>query len=149
MTLKICHLISGDLWAGAEAVAFQLLRGLQSREDVKLFVILLNPGALREKLELAGIEVVLLDEKERSFLNILWAATKVVRAKRPDILHSHRYKEHFLAYLLSLSLESVTKLVATQHGMPEFYDSDPSIRQRLKSRLNFALLAKKFHKNYC
>ena len=146
MALKICHLISGDLWAGAESVAFQLLTGLQSRPEVELFVILLNSGTLRDKLEKANIAVTVIDEKKRTFLEIAWLAAKMLRTNRPHILHSHRYKEHFLGYLLSLSLGSATKLVATQHGMPEIYDGTAGFRYRLQNRLSYALLSKKFHK---
>jgi len=54
MTLKICHLISGDHWAGAEVMAFQLLSGLNTLPGIDLFVILLNKGRLSDELSKCG-----------------------------------------------------------------------------------------------
>ena len=46
--LKICHIISGDLWAGAEVMAYHLLRGLKSLGDLSITAIVLNEGKLAE-----------------------------------------------------------------------------------------------------
>src|SRR6266699_3512096 len=51
MTLKICHLISGDYWAGAEVMASHLLCGLNTLPGIDLFVILLNKGRLSDDLQ--------------------------------------------------------------------------------------------------
>jgi len=146
MTLKICHLISGDLWAGAEVMAFHLLRGLNTLPGIDLFVILLNKGRLSDELENVGIPTCVLDEGKRSFLEIVGMAAKAVRRWAPHILHSHRYKENILSYLVSITLRKYASLVSTQHGMPELYDGRPSLLHRLKSRANYRLLASRFDK---
>jgi glycosyltransferase involved in cell wall biosynthesis len=144
MTLKICHLISGDLWAGAEVMAFHLLNGLKTLPGVDLFVILLNKGRLSEELERSGIPVYVMDESKRSFPEIAGMSAKIVRKWAPQILHSHRYKENILSYLISIPLKKDVALVSTQHGMPEFYDGGPSLVHRLKSKLNYGVLASRF-----
>ncbi|MCI0559287.1 MAG: glycosyltransferase, partial [Nitrososphaera sp.] len=144
MMLRICHLISGDLWAGAEVMAFHLLNGLKALPGVELFVILLNPGRLSEELEGRGIPIYVINESKCSFAEIAWIATKIVRKRAPRILHSHRYKENILSYLISNTLAKDTVLVSTQHGMPEFYGGCRSAAHRLKSALHYRLLASKF-----
>lgn len=146
MKLKICHLISGDLWAGAEVMAFHLLSGLYKQPGIDLFVILLNNGRLTDELKNIGISTLVLDESKRSFPEILWQASKEARRRGPHILHSHRYKENILSYLVSISLPERTALISTQHGMPELYDARPNLPQRLKLYANYKLLASRFDK---
>ena len=146
MKLKICHLISGDLWAGAEVMAFHLLSGLNTMPGIDLFVILLNKGRLSIELENVGISTCVLDEDKRSFLEIVSLAARMVKTRGPHILHSHRYKENILSYLVSITLRENVALVSTQHGMPEVYDGRPSLLQRLKSHANYRLLASRFDK---
>src|SRR6266852_5312011 len=121
MRLRICHLISGDLWAGAEVMALHLLGGLNRLPGIDLFVILLNKGRLSDQLESAGIPTCVFDESKHSFLEIAVSAARAARKWAPHILHSHRYKENILSYLVSLSLRDRASLVSTQHGMPEIY----------------------------
>lgn len=144
MTLKICHLISGDLWAGAEVMAFNLLGGLKTLPGIELFVIVLNRGRLSQALERLGISVYVIDESEHSFLTIIRRTASIVRRHAPQVIHAHRYKENILAYLVSIALPEGAALVSTQHGMPETYHRSPSLGQRLKSSVNYKLLASKF-----
>lgn len=144
MRLKICHIISGDLWAGAEVMAFQLLRGLSKLPGVDLSVILLNKGRLSDELESAAIPTVVLDENQRSFIGIIGQAARILKDKEPQILHSHRYKENILSYLVSFALRKKAALVSTQHGIPELYAARPGLLNRLKLHANYKLLATKF-----
>ncbi|MGH7773434.1 MAG: glycosyltransferase family 4 protein [Candidatus Binatia bacterium] len=146
MTLKICHLISGDLWGGAEVMAFHLLNGLQALPGVDLFVILLNEGRLSEELHGLGIPTYVINESKRSFAEIAWIATEIVRKRAPRIIHSHRYKENILSYLIANTLAKDAVLVSTQHGMPEFYGGFPSMVHRLKSALHYRLVASRFER---
>ena len=45
--LRVMHIISGDLWAGAEVQAFTLLQQLEAR--VQLHVVILNQGELSQR----------------------------------------------------------------------------------------------------
>lgn len=127
-------------------MAFHLLRGLSTLPGIDLFVILLNKGRLSDELQNAGIPTCVLDEGKRSFLEIIRLTARMVRMKEPHILHSHRYKENILSYLVSLTLRENAALVSTQHGMPELYDGRPSLLHRLKSHANYRLLATRFDK---
>src|SRR5258706_11441816 len=127
-------------------MASHLLSGLNTLPGIDLFVILLNKGRLSDDLQNAGIPTYVLDEGKQSFLEITWLVTKAVRSWAPHILHSHRYKENILSYLVSLTLRKGASLVSTQHGMPEFYNGGPSLLHRLKSHTNYRLLATRFYK---
>ncbi len=127
-------------------MAFHLLTGLNTLPGIDLFVILLNKGRLSDELENVGIPTCVLDEGKRSFLEIVGLAAKAVRRRAPHLLHSHRYKENILSYVVSITLRENASLVSTQHGMPELYDGRPSLLHRLKSHANYRLLATKFDK---
>ena len=127
-------------------MAFHLLRGLNALPGIELFVILLNQARLSDELENAGIPTCVLDEGKRSFPQIVGLAARAARRKAPHVLHSHRYKENILAYLVSMTLSGKAALVSTQHGMPEVYAGRPGLLQRLKLRANYGLLASRFDK---
>ena len=55
--MKVCHLASGDLWAGAEVQLAMLLRGLVRYKNLELRAILFNSGILAERIAEAGIPV--------------------------------------------------------------------------------------------
>ena len=141
--LKVLHLVSGDLWAGAESMAFNLLRRLKSRDDLELSVILLNEGKLAAKLRAEGIAVRVIDESLNSFTALARKILHIAGENPPDIIHSHRYKENFLAALISLRGGGI-RLVATQHGLPELHTKGPGFFSRIKLRANFLVLSRFF-----
>lgn len=119
--IKICHIISGDLWAGAEILAYNLLYYLSKKKDVIVEAVLLNHGILEEELKKLGITVYVFDEKNMSFLNILHKTRMILKKEKPEILHSHRYKENILSYLstINTNLRKEVKIISTQHGLPD------------------------------
>jgi len=46
--IKILHIASGDLWAGAEAQLFTLASHLKTLDNTSIYVILLNHGTLEK-----------------------------------------------------------------------------------------------------
>lgn len=143
--LRVCHLISGDLWAGAEVMACHLLKQLRTLRNIELTVIVLNERRLARELRAAGLSVQVVDESRHSFLQIANAIRKILAQHPPDILHAHRYKENLLAFLVSRFYPSVC-LIATQHGLPETHDHSVSWSGRLKSKVNFFVLYRFFQK---
>jgi len=139
--MHICHIISGDLWAGAEVMACQLLKSLHLSQDIKLSVLLMNDGRLASELRKAGIQVLVISEQDNSFIKILLTAFRLFSHNPPDIFHAHRYKENFLAYLLSILIGS--HLVTTQHGLPEI--KKKSFVATIINCFNFFLLRFFFH----
>lgn len=123
---RVMHVISGDLWAGAEVQAYTLLT--QLHQDCQLHVAVMNPGRLQAQLHEAGITVSVLDESRLSSFTILRQLRQLMLEFQPDIVHTHRQKEHILGSLANLlSVRAVC--VRTSHGAPEF---EPKGRQRLQ-----------------
>lgn len=116
--IRVCHIDSGDLWAGAEVNTTTLLKALAARPELQLSAILLNEGEMSRRLRSAGIEVQVIPESEHGFVAILREATDLLRARPVSILHSHRYKENLLAALLVRRC-GIPHLVCTRHGAPE------------------------------
>jgi len=141
--IKICHIISGDLWAGAEVMAFHLLKGLTKYEDVDLSVVLLNEGRLAEEIRRLGVPLEVIDESKTAFSKMIWAVRKMLNSVSPDVIHSHRYKENILSYLASKTRKG-GKLIGTQHGMPESYGGKRSLKNHLISNFNSLLLSRCF-----
>jgi glycosyltransferase involved in cell wall biosynthesis len=145
---KVAHIISGDLWAGAEVMVFNLMTDLSKIRNLKIYAILLNEGRLSEELDRAGISIYILNEKNLSFISILHRLNCILKIIKPDILHSHRYKENLLAFL-SKFLSDADHLVATQHGMPEYFRGKRSIHHTVVTRLNFFLMKHTFDRIIC
>jgi len=116
--LSVCHVVSGDLWAGAESQLAALLGILAQREDLRLSAILLNQGRLADQIGQYGIEVKVISETDKGFYRILQEAALYLRCRDVRILHSHRYKENMLAALLAWRCR-IPIVVRTQHGLPE------------------------------
>ncbi|MEJ2044631.1 MAG: glycosyltransferase [Reinekea sp.] len=115
--LKILHIISGDLWAGAEVQAYTLLKHLQPHCTIN--AIVLNKGILADKIESLGIPVTILDENQLSFLQIFKRTRQVIRQTRPNIIHTHRQKENILGAIANATTNRA-KCLRTVHGAPEF-----------------------------
>ncbi len=129
--LRVMHIISGDLWAGAEVQAYTLLKHLA--KDVDIFVILMNQGELSEKLQQLGIKIEIIDEKHHSSLSIIFKILRQIRQFKPDVIHTHRQKENILgsiANLLAIAFRGkLTPSVRTAHGAPEF---NPKGKQKIQ-----------------
>jgi glycosyltransferase involved in cell wall biosynthesis len=116
--MKVCHIASGDRWAGAEVQLATLLRALRQIKDVDVSAILLNEGRLADEARKSGIEVCVIPESKQNFLQILSAATRFLRGRNIQVLHSHRYKESLLAAITAKRC-GVPVQVSSRHGAPE------------------------------
>jgi L-malate glycosyltransferase len=126
--ISVCHIVSGDLWAGAEAQVAALLKSLSCNPAFRLSAILLNQGRLSEELRKSGLEVKVIPETENSFISVLREATKFLRDRPVHILHSHRYKENLLAALLARRCH-IPVVIRTQHGAPEPFGGLKALKQ--------------------
>jgi len=116
--IKVLHLISGDLWAGAEAQAEMLLSWLKRNPELEVSAIIFNEGRLSQKLKSLDIPVYLLDEKRNNSLLLFMKVRKILSKDRIQILHTHRYKENVIGGLAGSS-SGVPCLVQTVHGLKE------------------------------
>jgi L-malate glycosyltransferase len=119
--IRVCHLASGDLWAGAEAQIAMLLSKLSKLQGFKLSVVLLNSGRLAEELEKEEIPVTILDENRLSSFQILRRFISYLIKGHIDILHIHGYKQNILG-CIAAQVSSVKATIKTVHGLEEpFY----------------------------
>lgn len=116
--LVVTHVVSGDIWAGAEAQVCQLVRALQANQTVSPTAVVFNDGALMQKLKAAGIPVTLADESVESPLGIIRGICRHLRQHQTDIVHTHGFKENVLG-TIAQKLCRVPKSLRTAHGNPE------------------------------
>src|SRR5262245_37568246 len=119
--MRVTHLASGDLWAGAENQLYNLVLGLQRTQDVDVDVILLNEGLLAERLRHAGVMVTVYPENQLGGMELLSTIRRHLVAHQTGILHTHRYKENVLG-AFAAALTSGARSTRTLHGAPEFYN---------------------------
>ncbi|HVP31970.1 MAG TPA: glycosyltransferase [Myxococcota bacterium] len=131
METRVVHVLSGDLWAGAEVATFHLLRALARRSELEVAAIVLNPGELASRLAAAGVAVEVEPEEGRGFASLVRAVR--ARLSHADLVHAHRYKEDLLAAL------SGRPWLATQHGRPEPFGGASAWRMRGYLALDLAL----------
>jgi glycosyltransferase involved in cell wall biosynthesis len=111
------HLLSGDLWAGAEVQAFHLLVALKGRGRYEPHALLFNEGMLAAKLRQEEIPVSVLPEKGIGTIRLARGAGRALSETRPVLVHSHGYKEDWVASLSTRGGRTVP-LLRTQHGSP-------------------------------
>lgn len=116
--LRVLHVASGDLWAGAEAQTFTLISHLVRMPETEAAAVLMNEGTLAEKLRSIGVSVYVSDERKAGLLRILGFLRAVLRAWCPDVIHTHRQKENILGSLANWSSQGVP-CVRTVHGGKE------------------------------
>jgi L-malate glycosyltransferase len=116
--IRVLHVASGDLWAGAEAQMYQLLSALRTRPDVQVSAVIFNPGELADRLRVAGVAVTVLDERSTGPLGLLRGILRIVKVTRAQVVHTHRFKENILGSIAA-RLSGSALSVRTVHGRPE------------------------------
>ena len=116
--LHILHIVSGDLWAGAEVQLFTLAKALYHYTPAALSVVILNRGKLEQELCKTGIRVMVLDESELNTFQLLRQLGRIVRELRPDVIHTHRTKENILGSITA-RLGGDIPSIRTAHGAQE------------------------------
>jgi L-malate glycosyltransferase len=139
----ILHVFSGDLWAGAEVVIFNLLSRLKEDGQLRVLALSLNEGVLAEKLRAVGVTTYVVPEARHSLANILRQAIRLLKDTPIDAIHTHRYKENLLGWLLAKRL-GVGETITTVHGLPEAPTRRRTPISHLRSQLNYFLLRRGF-----
>ena len=98
--VKVCHVAMGDLWAGAEAQLLSLMRYLTRLPGFEWSVILFNEGRLAEELRKLPVSLTIIPERAFNPLGIAYHLGKTLRHIRPDIVHTHKYKDSFIGTTL-------------------------------------------------
>lgn len=116
--MKICHVAMGDLWAGAEAQLLSLMRYLTRLPGFEWSVILLNEGRLAEELRKLPLSLTVIPERAFSPMGIAYRLGKTLWRIRPDIVHTHKYKDSFIGALVAKAMR-IPHVVRIVHGLPE------------------------------
>src|SRR5687767_4054869 len=88
--LRVCHVMTADLWAGAEVQVATTAAYLIARPDVNLSAVLLNEGLLARELRRLGVQVAVVDETRTSALGILRFLTRFLKENDIELVHTHR-----------------------------------------------------------
>lgn len=119
--MRILHIASGDLWAGAEAQIHTLLSRLSTKYETK--VILFNDGELADRLRQSNVDVIILAESTYNSFSLFLKILANIRHLKPDIVHTHRQKENILGSFACLLCRIFynQKIVSfrTTHGAQE------------------------------
>lgn len=113
----LIHVISGDLWAGAESQVYNNLYALKEEDKWNVTCLLFNAGILKNKLDAIGVKTYLIDENTNSTLLMCFKIYKLIREIRPSLLHVHHTKEHLLGLLCSMLIRKKIPLIRTVHGL--------------------------------
>ncbi|HEU4891310.1 MAG TPA: glycosyltransferase [Vicinamibacterales bacterium] len=116
--MRVCHVMSADLWAGAEVQVATLTSYLARSSEVTLSVVLFNDGSLAAELRRIGIDVTVVDERNHGAVDIVKALTTHFRVRQTDIVHTHRYKDNILATAAAL-VAGGPRIIRTVHGLTE------------------------------
>ncbi len=134
--IRVLHIASGDLWAGAEVQLFTLAKALKNNTNTIVDIILLNYGILEKKLLGNGINVIVFDETKLSSLAILWKLIRTIHQIQPDVIHTHRLKENILG-CVAARLNGNIPTLRTAHGAPEHSPSWRQFPKRIIHWLDF------------
>ena len=116
--IRVCHIMTADLWAGAEVQLATTASYLAGRADVSVTAVLFHDGRLADELRQLGIDVTVVDESRHSASAILMFLTRHLRNRRIDVVHTHRYKDTVLG-TIAARLAGVPHVVRTVHGLRE------------------------------
>lgn len=119
--LRICHIVTGDGWGGAERVVSLLLEGMAQRGDVEINVVLFNCGQLTSTLNKLGIETYVVAEEQHSFFGLCQELRRWFSDKTFDVIHVHRYNELAAALWIFLSVTRSSPILITVHGLPPWF----------------------------
>lgn len=108
----------GDLWAGAEVQLLSLMRYLARLPGFEWSVILFNEGRLAEELRKLPVSLTVVSEQTFSPIGIAYRLGKILRNIRPDIVHTHKYKDSLIGTLVARGV-GIPHVVRVVHGLPE------------------------------
>ena len=118
LPMRVCHVMSADLWAGAEVQVATTAAFLVTQPDVALTAVLFNDGWLAGQLRSLGVETAIVDERRHNGLQIAAFVRRFLIEHQVDIVHTHRCKDTVLG-TLAATLAGVPHVVRTVHGLSE------------------------------
>lgn len=138
--IRICHIATADLWAGAEVYVSGLLKHLARIQGFGVSAILFNEGRLAQELTACGLEVAIIHEKQCGLPRMFVDLVRSLRRQRCHIVHTHKPKDNILGVAAGKCL-GVPAFVRTIHGCPEPFTGLENIRMRVHESID-ALITK-------
>lgn len=117
--MRVLHIASGDLWAGAEVMLCALAVAQSKLPEVEVAVVLFNEGRLAHELRSAGLVVIVHSELQMNPVRLVLRTRKTLSEFGPDLVHTHRIKEDVIGALAVITSARRAKLVRTVHGIDE------------------------------
>lgn len=114
MSLRIVHIASDDGWGGGESSLWNLISAQTHLKEIHPCLVTLNDGRLTKLARESGIEIRLVQESGRTFLDLAKKVRQALGELSPAIIHTHRYKEMFLA--ITLAPYHKARVLLTIHG---------------------------------
>src|SRR3989442_7949576 len=102
--VRVLHLFSGDLWAGAEVMVANLLEQLGDDAAVESIAVGLNDGVLIRRLARRGIETHVLAESDRGITRLPFDSARRIGGRPTAVLSPHQSKENLLAKIVARRL---------------------------------------------
>jgi len=133
--LRVCHIISADLWAGAETQLASTMAYLVGQPAIDVSAVLFNDGRLADELRRLDVPVIVLDETRTSTLGLLLGLIRILRAHSPDLVHVHKYKDGVLG-TMAARIAGVPLVVRTMHGLAEPLQGWTHLKSRLYEALD-------------
>lgn len=116
--IKVCHVAMGDMWAGAEVQLLTLMTQLVRLHGFEWSVVLFNDGRLADELRKLPVSLTVLPETVHGPIGIAFRLARLFRAIRPDIVHTHKYKDSIVASIVARCM-GVRRVIRVVHGRPE------------------------------
>ena len=94
--MNVMHVMTGDLWAGAEVQLYETILNTPVEIRDKITVVLFSNGELEKKFLDNKIRINVIDEEECNTLSIITQLESYIKTKKPGKYHFHNYIFYFL-----------------------------------------------------
>jgi glycosyltransferase involved in cell wall biosynthesis len=102
--------------------------------ELSVALIVLNEGRLSSSARAAGIPVRLHDELAQGASSLVKSIRESLREISPHIIHSHRYKEHFVSFLVARDVGA--QPICTIHG----HEREAGALRRFQTRVRDSVI---------
>jgi glycosyltransferase involved in cell wall biosynthesis len=118
--LRVLHLLTTMPVGGAEDLVAAIVRGLDAKRFEVAVATLGPPGPVGAELRAQGYEVISLglDIKHTAGLRVVAAVRRLLKARRPDLLHTHLYHPNLYGRLAALGLGLPGVVAAVHNSYP-------------------------------
>lgn len=111
--IKVLHLISTDIFSGAENVACQIIKQFET-DDKYDMVYCSKIGSNKDRLD--SLKIKTLPIKNFDY----WSVKKAIDQYKPDIIHGHDIKASIIASMFSNKAKIVSHIHANHENMRKF-----------------------------